>query len=178
MGRKKDDPGNYIIPAQDHHGHTARIACRVQPTVERQIDVVVQSKKFPFRGEGDFMRWAVWEGLKEIEKRSDCPNNFLLMAENNIALARDAVYWHTFQTSLDTLQKTVEMHISSGSEGEALGLLADAKANALKMEEDVWREKYLKEMERRFGHIWERFKGKRATLGWEEEGEGEGKGRG
>lgn len=159
------DPQDFILPGQDHNGNSERIFCRVQPSIERELDVIVQSRNWPFKTKGDVIRWCVHQGIKMLERMEPMPNTFMPVAESIQAAARDQEYWHAFQTSLDQLEKTIGLHMNSGSEEEAMKLLSECKTSALKIQEDIWREKFMKEFERRFGHVFERMKGKRIKLG-------------
>lgn len=163
-GSIRYDPADFIIPAQDHNGHSERVFCRVQPALDREVDSIVQSRQWPFKTKGDMVRWCVWQGAKSLERMEPVPNSFMAVCDNIITTCRDRDHWLAFQTSLDVLQKSVEMHMNSGSEGEAMKLLAECRAKAMLIEEPVWREKYINDMNKRFGHIYERTKGKGVKL--------------
>jgi len=124
--------------------------------MDHEIVQIVASRKWPFKMKGDFLRWAAWEGIKRLEKAEPVPHSMLMVAETIVESARQAELWNAFKTSVDSLEKSVKSFQDSGNEEEALKLLAKIKNDVLKMDEDVWREEWLKEFEKRFGHLWAR----------------------
>ncbi|KKK67032.1 hypothetical protein LCGC14_2958100, partial [marine sediment metagenome] len=44
---KKYDPRDFVYPASDHHGHSERIWFRVQPLLDRQLEIVANNKVLP-----------------------------------------------------------------------------------------------------------------------------------
>lgn len=161
-GANKFDPARFQVPAQDHHGHSAREWCRVNPQVDHEIDAIVQSKNWPFRTKGDFMRWAIVEGIRTISKLAPVPNSHQAIMEIMIENARQAETWTTFKTSMDQTEAAVKSYIATGNEEEALKLLSSTRSLALRIDEDMWRNQILKELENRFGPFLERHK-KRAV---------------
>jgi len=162
----KYDPGHYKIPGTDHQGHSTRVWCRVQPSMDHALEMIVQSKNFPFGTKGDAVRWMIWEGIKRLEEMEPVPNCMLNVAEIMIETSRNAQFWDKFKTSLDATEHAVKMYQNSGNEQEAMKLVATCKALALKIPEDIWREQYLVELDKRFGSLFERHKsqGKKVKL--------------
>jgi hypothetical protein len=160
----KYDPSHFLVPAQDHKGHSVREWFRVSPTIDHEIDAVVTSKKFPFRTKGDLIRWGVYEAVKRLEKMEDIPNSMINVAEIIIEQSRHAEMWGKFRSSLDALEHAVKSYVDTGNEAEALKLLSRVRTEVLKIPEDVWREQYVGEMDKRFGHIWKRNKSKAVSL--------------
>lgn len=157
-------PDQFIVPARDTKGVSVREWVRVQPAVHHEIDAIIQSKKWPWRTRGDFMRWAIYDAVKRTLRLKEVPNSMVIVAEQIMQASRESELWHTFRTSINELERAVRNHIEGGNEQEALKLLSTARANVLKLEEAPWREQYLREFEQRFGHIWERNKGKQVRL--------------
>lgn len=154
------DPSHFIVPAGDSHGHSVREWCRVNPVVDHELDAIVTSKKFPFRTKGDLMRWAIWEGIKKLEKMETVPNSMVNVAEVMLEAARQATLWAQFKATLDAVENSVKLYMNSGNEAEALKLLSRCKAEAMKIPEDMWRNQFLEDMKKRFGHVWDRQKKK------------------
>ena len=170
---QKYDPAEFIIPGQDAHGHSERIYCRVQPSIAMHIGRVVSDHKFPFRTQGDLIRWSVWTGIKLLESMEPTPNTFLNRSEAVHALLREEIYQQEYLATLDTIQKVVQQYLSMGAEGEAAKVVAKVKVQWEKIEEKYWREKCLTELMTRFGHLL-RTKGAATLTGTGTEGESEG----
>jgi hypothetical protein len=149
----KYDPGKYLIPGQDSQGHHERIYCRVQPGIVRQIEVLLRTKKFPFRTNGDVMRWCVWAGLKVLDRMEPTPNTFLSRCEAVQEILRNELYQLEYMTALGNLEKAVAMYVSMGAAGEARRCVAKVQAQFKIIEEEYWRNKMLKELTGRFGHL-------------------------
>lgn len=159
------DPGHYIVPGQDHKGHSVRVWCRVRPDVDHEIDAIVTSHNWPFRVKGDFIRWAIWEGVKNIQKQRPVPGSMIVVAETIMETCRSTELWLKFKTSIEMADSTVRSFMDAGNEQEALKLLSRLRSEVLKLEEAQWREQYLKEFDKRFGHIWARYKTGAVNLG-------------
>lgn len=156
------DPSHFIIPARDHQGHSTRLWCNVQPSVDHEINVIMASKNWPFKLKGDFVRWSVWEGVKRIEKMKPVPGSMIVVAETIQESCRAAMQWLAFKTSVDSTDSTVKALMDSGNETEALKLLSNLRTQVMKLEEASWREQWMGEFNKRFGHLWDRHK-KNAT---------------
>jgi hypothetical protein len=158
------DPGYYIVPGQDHNGHSVRVWCRVQPTQDYEMDVIVNSRNWPFKMKGDFVRWAIWEGIRRIEKMKPVPGSMIVVAETIMDQCRAAEMWLKFKSSVDAAEKTVRNLLDSGNEPEALKLLSALRTHVMKLEEASWRDQWMREFEKRFGHIFSRAKEKAIRL--------------
>lgn len=158
------DPGHYLVPGQDHHGHSVRVWCRIQPTIDHEIDAVIASKNWPFRVKGDFIRWAIYDAVKRLEKHKPVPNSMIVVADVIMDQCKQADLWLRFRSSIDALDHTVKSFMDAGNEEEALKLLSNTRAQVLKLEEAVWREQYLTEFDKKFGHLWDRHKRRAVAL--------------
>lgn len=160
----KYDPAEFNVPASDHKGHSERLWCRVQPSMDREVDTIVSSRKWPFKTKGDFCRWAVWEGIKKIHGMEPVPNSMLVVAEAMIRTAQATESWITFQKSVDQAEHTVKMLMGVGNEREVWKLLSSLRSMVEGMEEENWRQSYMDEFKKRFGHILAQQKGKAVPL--------------
>lgn len=149
------DPAEFVIPAGDHQGHSERVWCRVQPLHERQVDIVLRSKQFPFRTKGDVVRWCVVRGLKMLEAlEPNAIKGFMQQADTIQEMLRDEMYMQEFMGMFDTLQKVVNQHIGMGSQGEAARLVAQTKFHLDQIEgEPNWKRKALDKLASQFGHL-------------------------
>jgi hypothetical protein len=71
------DSDEFIIPASDDKGHSARVNVRIPVTFEREIAVIVRSGLFPFQEESDLVRWCLAEGLRALTRMEDVPNSVM-----------------------------------------------------------------------------------------------------
>ncbi len=148
------NPADFIISAQDHQGHSERIYCRVQPQHARHVSVIHKSGKFPFRTEGDLMRWAVIRGLKVLDKL-DQTNGFIQAADAINEIMRQQTYMQEFTDMFANMEKVVSKYVSDGDKGEARKLLSTVLVKVRAIEEPHWKKKCEAEVLRRFGHLLE-----------------------
>lgn len=150
----KYNPADFVIAAQDHQGHSERLWCRVQPMHDRQVDIVVRSKKFPFRTKGDIIRWCIVRGLKVLEVMEPDVRGFMQQADAINEILRDEMYMQEFMGLFEQLHKTVMTHISMNAQGEAIRLVAQVKAKIDLIEgEPHWKRKCQDILAERFGHL-------------------------
>jgi hypothetical protein len=152
----KYDHSYFTVPAQDHKGHSVRLWCRVQPLIDHEIEAIMQSHNWPFKTKGDFVRWAIWEGVKRVEKMAPVPGSMIVVAEAIMASCRASAQWLAFKSSVDTTEQVVRALLESGNDTEAYKLLSNLKSQVMMLEEASWRDQWLGEFQKRFGHIYER----------------------
>jgi hypothetical protein len=82
---------DFLISAKDEKGHRARMQFHMQPALLDQISEIVGSKRFPFRYQGDFCRWAAHEGVRYVlELEPDIPSQLaVLEAANDFLRTRE-----------------------------------------------------------------------------------------
>lgn len=149
----KYDPAEFIIPGQDGQGHSERVYCRVQPSLAMHIGKVKADKKFPFRTEGDIMRWSIWVGMKLLDIMEPTPNNFMVRAEAVNGILREETYNQEYMATLDSLQRVVQAYMQVGAVGEARRTVAKVKSQWEKLEEPYWKKRCLRDIQDRFGHL-------------------------
>lgn len=165
------DPSDFCIPAQDHQGHSERLWCRVQPLHDRQVDVILRSKNWPFRTKGDVIRWALVRGLKVLETMEPNVKGFMQQADAINDMLRDEQYMQEFMGIFEKMSKVVNQHIAMGAPGEATRLVAQIRHKLDQMEgEPHWKKKCMEQLKERFGHLLNQRPAK--LLGGDEHGEG------
>ena len=158
----KYDPGDFIIPASDAKGHSERVWCRLQPGHDRQLDVILRSRKFPFRTKGDIIRWATVRGLRILEQMEEVPSvmkqvDMIMDVLNDEQLHQDCL------NVFDKTRERVASYIAAGSSGQARRLVATLKMHTSKMPDDYWRGVYMDRLEKEFGYLLEGGSGSMGT---------------
>lgn len=146
-------PEDFIVPGQDNNGNSMRVWCRVQPLLDRAIDKLFASRRFPFMSKGDLIRWCVKIGVDTLENLEPVTGSVLIQAEAMAAMLREEQHQHAFMTVFDTMATTVNMHVQAQALGEARRVVHMMKMQVCRMEEGYWRERYMKEIESRFGYL-------------------------
>lgn len=146
-------PDQFLIPGQDQNGQSVRIYCRVVPLLERAIEVIHGNHKFPFKSKGDLMRWCVKVGVEKLDAMEPCVGSVMAQAEAMFGILRDEELNHTFLTLFNTMTATIGMHIQAQALGEARRVVSMMKQQIDKMDDGYWRQRYLTELESKFGYL-------------------------
>lgn len=146
-------PEDFIIPGQDQNGNSIREFCRVVPLLDRAMDVIQGSRKFPFRTKGDLMRWCIKTGVERLDKMEPIAGSVLAQCEAMLGILRDEELNHAFLTVFHTMVATIGMHVQAQALGEARRVIATMQGQIQRMQDGYWRTRYLKELDDKFGHL-------------------------
>jgi hypothetical protein len=146
----KYDPADFFVAPSDGKGVSYRLTFRVPPDMEKSLDQIVASNRFPFGTRGDVLRWAVQEGIRKLEsmepvssvtKRIDILSN--LMNEDRA---------HSeFMSTFTQLEDQVNRYLAEQSQEQAIRVIALTKHHFEQMPDGYWRDRYLAELKKRFG---------------------------
>lgn len=148
----KYDPSDFIVAPSDSKGVSYRLTFRVPPDLEKGIDAILASQRFPFTTRGDVLRWATLRAVKELEQMEGLASiskrvDILTSVLNNEASHSEfmAVFGH--------LEESVAKYMADQAPDQAVRIIAMAKYQFEGMPEGYWRERYLQELTKRFGHL-------------------------
>jgi hypothetical protein len=150
----KYDPAEFIIPASDSKGHSERAWCRLSPGHDRQLDIVLRSRRFPYRTKGDIIRHAIVRTLKWLESMEDVPS-VLGQVDMMMDILRDEQMQQEFIAMFEAMQRVIGNHVSAGATGEARRLVAKMKMQIQKMPDGHWKNRYHEELDTKFGYLLE-----------------------
>lgn len=135
-------PEDFIVPAADEKGHSERQWFRVQPGIDRQLDKIVQGRKFPFRTKGDIIRWSVMLGLQVLESLEPGIPSVLRQVDLIAELVREDQFQQEFENTFQSVSGRVNAHMANGSDGEARKMIARVKSAIDGMPDGAWKIKY------------------------------------
>jgi hypothetical protein len=136
------DPSQFRVSGVDSKGHTTRIWASVQPMHAQTIDILIQSKKFPYRTRGDFIRHAIVRHIHWLEKIYKPLNSVTGALDAMNALLRDAEFRAEFTEYLGRLNKQIKEMVAEGDISAARRLLLETIRCVETMPEGYWRDKY------------------------------------
>lgn len=160
-----DDPGpaidplglptrerDYIISAKDGKGVSFRVMCRVSPELARLVADVHASKKYPFRTQGDLMRYCVWAMTRRLASGAGIKS---VMAQMDLinAMCVDEEYQLQFAENHRAIKRVVETYLEHGSPDQARAFLANLRNNLKQMPDGYWRERHETELLRRYRNL-------------------------
>lgn len=151
--RAKYKPEDFIIPGQDNNGNSMRLWSRVVPMLDRAIDVMFASHRFPFRSKGDLIRWCIKDGVDRLEEMEPVTGSVMAQVDAMIGILRDEELNHGFLTLFQTMTNTIGMHVQAQAEGEARRVIATMQHHIMKMQDGYWRQRYLRELREKFGYL-------------------------
>lgn len=149
----KDDSKEFQIPAGDAKGHSVRKAFRMNPQMDMQIEMILGSKKFPYRTEGEFLRHAVFLHLRWIREQAEIPNSILPQIEAIVEMVRIQEGNAQFGDVIAKIVNTVEVLIKGGHKSKASELVDDVLVQVEKIKDSYWRDKYRREVIKLLGHV-------------------------
>lgn len=142
---------DYLVAAADNKGHSQRLYCRVAPMVGRLIQQVYETRRYPFRTQGDLIRWCVVDNCKRLAAGPGV-DSVWRRAEVMLAQLAEEEYQLQFLDFFQKTQEVVDRYIVDGSPGEARRVVASMKGqiDAMPDTELYWKERYQKELLRRW----------------------------
>ena len=151
--RGKYPPEAFIVPGQDQNGNSIREWCRVVPMLDRAMDVIFASRKFPFKSKGDLMRWCIKVGVERLDEMEPVCGSVLVQVDAMMSILRDEELNHAFMTVFNTMSQTVGMHVQAQAIGEARRVVTMMRTQIGKMEDGYWKKRYMKELDTKFSHL-------------------------
>ncbi len=144
----------YIVPAKDGKGVSHRLQCRVAPEVSRMVADVVQARKYPFRVQGDLVRWCVARGVKLLARGAGVPS---VMIQNDIIaqMIVDEEYQIAFQENFKGMERVAQRYIEQGDLGKAREFVTRIRTQVADIPPGHWRDKYNLIIDERYGALLE-----------------------
>lgn len=147
------DPANFVVPASDSKGHSARAIFRLPVSMQRQVQLVRSSGLFPFGDDSDVYRWCVREGLAILDGMEEVPNSVFGQAEAALSIAQEYLYQKEYATVFETMDQAMESVRQQGGFAELRRFYARVKSQFEKMPEGYWRTYYLGTLARKYLHL-------------------------
>jgi len=152
---------DFICAPADARGVSYRLTFRVVPDIEKGLDQIVASNRFPFSTRGDVLRWCVREGLRALNQMEPVSSVTKRVDMVDAVLAEESAH-ADFMHIFGAIEESVNKYLADQSPQQAQRVLAMARGNFEMMPEGFWRSRYLEELTKRFAHV---EKGKGVLLG-------------
>jgi Arc/MetJ-type ribon-helix-helix transcriptional regulator len=145
----------WMIPANDQHGHSAKVICRLPPSYKHQIAAILQQGRYPWETESDLVRVAVHRLLMAVDREINNPDITSQQAMlNSVAeVARAQMEYSHFQAVLEKLSLTVQDLTSKGAHPMAKKVIQAVSDQIDRFEEPYWKKRYTDELLTRFEHL-------------------------
>jgi len=140
-----------IVPASDMRGRSERIWVRMQPLLIRACQMLVASKKFPWKTPGDFQRFAIADTIRRLLR--DAPEKVQTVHAQMEAMKDILIHeeMHAeFAGIFERASRVIEMYRSTGARDEARRLISELRAQINAMPDGYWKGKHRKELSDRY----------------------------
>jgi hypothetical protein len=145
----------FIIPASDAKGQSAQEWYRCAPGISLNLDIIVQSKRFPYRSKGDIVRHALMKHFRWLDSLEPV-QSVLRELEVIIDILRNDTFQRSIQTAIEKMGDNITQHMGEGSMGssnEARRIIGMIQNRIDKMPDGYWKTRYLKHMKEKWGHV-------------------------
>lgn len=152
---EKYNEEDFIIPAQDTKGHSERVFVRLQPGHIRDLNVIVNSKRYPFKTFGDIIRLStklIIDALQRLEPTLPLVNN---QVDVIIQLVRDEQFNQEFNDCFERIAAVMNKYQTYGNKEQATRLLFKIKVQMDMMPYGYWKKKYLEELGNRYAEYFQ-----------------------
>lgn len=145
----------WMIPATDTHGHSAKVFCRCPPSYKHQIGAILQKHKYPWDTESDLVRVAVHRLLKDIANNLKDPDISSQQAILNslVEMASRQMEYSHFKETLERLETTTKELIANDAKPMARKIVKAVADQLESFEEPFWQERYKKIIVEQFGNL-------------------------
>ncbi len=153
--KKSYNPKEFIVPPGDASGHSTRLQFRCSPAYGRRLDVIIHSRRFPYNTPSDILRHALHrhlDYLSQIEPKIPLDMPSLTIVNNLFTTQQEML---RFLESSKSLSKIVYDLLGSGAQAEARRIVSSTLCELERMEKSHWRDSYIEEVKKHFGHLLE-----------------------
>jgi hypothetical protein len=106
---------NFIYTgASDKKGHSISLQCRVKPWIPREIQIIIESKKFKYKTSSDFIRDAIYWRLKFWMKKIENESGINLLERKSLSemLAQESEMANSFEEDLNIFKELILKNIA------------------------------------------------------------------
>ena len=149
----KYDPSDFIVAPSDGKGVSYRLTFRVPPDLEKGLDQILASNKFPFTTRGDILRYATHRTIRDLEQMEQGVASVSKRVDILTTLLNEEASHSEFMTVFNHLEESVSRYLADQAHDQATRIIAMTKYQFEGMPEGHWRDRYLSELQKRFGHL-------------------------
>lgn len=145
--------GEFLCPGQDDRGGSVRVSFRCPPVMERQLEVVRDNHRFPYKTTSDIIRHAVYRHVQWLQRMEpDMPRHILAGLDAVMEVCRDAVMRGQIEETFQQMNKLIERNLADGNKPEALRLMTVSKQKITMMPDSMWKKKWMDNFNRLYSH--------------------------
>jgi hypothetical protein len=124
---------------------------RCTAKTDRQIDIILASRKFNYISRGDLLRHSLHRHLAWLLKIEPEVVSIMPAIETIRELTKQQADMAQYNKTIEDLQKTLDDMLLLGQREKVISLVNQTYYNASKIQDEVWRELYMKKIKDRYG---------------------------
>lgn len=133
----------FQIPGSDDKGRKVTVTFNIHPMLDRQLDVLLASRRFPYANKKDFLRHAAARHAAWLLSiRKTIPVHHMSMFEASIELIREDEAGTKMERVFLTLEDRVNDHVARGEQGEALRLISQIHQHLIRLKPSMWKQRF------------------------------------
>lgn len=145
------DNEEWVVPARDNLGQSVRAFFRVPPLMDKAIEMLVNSKVFPYLTKADFYRHAAFRMLGVCHRLEPAfPKHFVSALQAMLEIVREDEMRTQMETVFNALAGRIEAHLQRGDAGEAVRVAALTKSRLAHIEDSAWKRRFTARFKRQF----------------------------
>ena len=149
-----DELDTFVIPARDEKGIGVPVNFHIPPYLERQIEIVVASRRFPYLRAADFIRHACVRHLAWlISIRLSIPRHMTSSMATVLDAFRDEEFNSQVELAFSHMARLVTGHINRGDKIEAIRLYVRIRSRIQETAPCGWRDRFLRELDKKYAHL-------------------------
>ncbi len=133
----------FVIPGSDDKGRKVTVTFNIHPNLDRQIDVLLNSKRFPYANRRDLLRHAAARHCAWLLSiRKTVPYHYMSMFEADAELIREDEAGMKMERVFLALEDRVNDHVAKGEHGESLRLISQIHQHLLRLKPSLWARRF------------------------------------
>lgn len=129
----------FIVPGSDDKGRKVTITLNIPPLLDRQLDVIMGSRRYPYANKKEIFRHAIFRHTSWLlDIRASVPRHFQTMVEAISEIVRDDESAMKMEQVFLSLEDRISDHIQRGEHMEAIRLVSAVNQRVRGMPPSVW----------------------------------------
>jgi len=149
-----DELDTFVIPARDDKGVGVSITLHVPPYLERQIEIAVASRRFPYLRAADFIRHACTRHLGWLASiRFSIPRHMIPTMATMFDALREEEFNSQSEMAWSSMDRLITAHLNRGDKIEAIRLYVRIRARLMEAAPCNWKERFMREFDKKYSYL-------------------------
>lgn len=144
----------FVVPSQDERGHSSREYIRCPPGWERDMEVIIESRKFPYQTKSDLIRHAMFRHLAWLHRIADeIPKSYF----SSLMIQRRVMQEHKFQADTEhtfkALADMIDLYVSRSDFKAARKMVSSCLDSLRSVAECGWKTRFHSRFMAQYGYL-------------------------